>query len=490
MRTKRHKINTFLRRVAFFRRALRRLQSRNTVRLRKAEEASVFAEQISELLEEGKIGEVRRLLRTCNPVDIAFLLSFLDEEWHGKVFGLLSLPVQAAVLKDLPAEVARALMQSMDVERLSTVVSLLPPEESADLLTRLPSDEQVAVLYRLEPSLRDAVQKLLHYPPESAGGRMSPNVFVVRDSLSVGQVLEAFRQSGGDYDSENIYVVDTMGKLVGVVDLKGLIRSEPSRPIREVMDAPVVTFTPLQDQEEVAVMFQRYKLHEAPVVDGRGRVLGVIRAEDIMDILHEEYSEDIMKTVGSHPMELEGLKPIYVAFLRLPWLLLVVVIELVVGVVIHFFDDTLGKVILLASFIPVTQAMSGNTGLQSAAVVLRGLARGSIVVKEWRQVVWRQLQVTLLMGGVLGLVVFVVGGVWYGMEVDGFFHPVFGLVVGVSMFLAVNVSGIVGTLTPIISYRLGFDPAITMGPFETAMQDLISVTIMLGLATLLLNSLL
>lgn len=487
----RHRVNTFLRRLALLRRVFGRLHSRRIVRFRSSEDALRLARRISESIEEGKAGVVRRLLRMRHPADIALVLSLVeDEEVRERVFKLLSLPVQAAVLKDLPAELAREMMRALDAERLSAILTLLPPEESADLLAHLSPDDQVTVLYLLDPSVRDVVQKLLHYPPESAGGRMSPSVLSVRDSFSVGQVLEVLRHSVEEYDSENIYVVDALGRLVGVVDLKSLIRAEPDRPVREIMSSPVVTFTPLQDQEEVAMMFQKYDLHEAPVVDSKGRLLGVIRADDILDVLQEEYSEDIMRTVGSHPLELETRKPLQVALLRLPWLFITVGIEMVVGVVIHLFDETLGKVILLASFIPVTQAMSGNTGLQSAAVVLRGLVTGSVVVKEWWRAVWRQLQVTLVMGSVLGLLVFVVGGFWYGMERGVGFHPVFGLVVGVSMFLAVNVSGMVGTVVPLLSYRLGFDPAITMGPFETALQDLISVTIMLSLATVLLHSLL
>src|SRR5712691_1336129 len=182
---------------------------------------------------------------------------------------------------------------------------------------------------------------------------------------------------------------------------------------------------------------------------------------------------------GSDAAELERRSPRQVAMLRLPWVLLTLLIEMLAGVVIHYFDKTLGKVILLASFMPVIQAISGNTGLQSVTMVVRGLATGQVQLARWWEPLRRQIQTSIILGGGRGLKNGIIGGFWHS--------PAFGLIVGVSMFISVNLSGVAGTTIPMLSKRLGFDPALTAGPFETALQDVLGVTIFLSLATALLH---
>jgi magnesium transporter len=165
--------------------------------------------------------------------------------------------------------------------------------------------------------------------------------------------------------------------------------------------------------------------------------------------------------------------------LRLPWVLLTLLIEMLAGVVIHYFDRTLGKVILLASFMPVIQAISGNTGLQSVTMVVRGLATGQVKLSRWWEPLWRQIQTSAILGAVCAVVVGLIGYLWHSVT--------FGIVVATSMFVSVNLSGCAGTAIPMLSKRMGFDPALTAGPFETAFQDVLGVTIFLSLATALLH---
>jgi magnesium transporter len=217
-----------------------------------------------------------------------------------------------------------------------------------------------------------------------------------------------------------------------------------------------------------------------PVVDGERRLLGTISVEDVIDVLGEEASEDIFRLAGSDAAELERRSPPRIALLRLPWILATLVIELLAGLVIHHYDRTLAQVILLASFMPVIQAISGNAGLQSVTMVVRGLATGHIRLDRWWEPLLRQVQTTSIIGVVCGAVVGTVGAIWHGTAT-------FGLVVGLSMFISVNLAGAAGTVIPMLSKRLGFDPAMTAGPFETALQDVIGVTIFLALATALLG---
>jgi magnesium transporter len=216
-----------------------------------------------------------------------------------------------------------------------------------------------------------------------------------------------------------------------------------------------------------------------PVVDADHRLVGTIAVDDVIDIMGEEASEDIFRIAGSDASELERRSPRQMAVLRLPWILATLLIEMGAGLVIHYFDRTLAKVILLASFMPVIQAISGNTGLQSVTMVVRGLATGHVHLDRWWEPLRRQIQTSSIIGAVCGVVVGTIGWLWHSAA--------FGLVVAVSMFVSVNLSGAAGTGIPMISKGLGFDPAMTAGPFETALQDVLGVAIFLSLATALLH---
>jgi len=183
---------------------------------------------------------------------------------------------------------------------------------------------------------------------------------------------------------------------------------------------------------------------------------------------------------GSDAHELENKSPIQVARLRLPWIMATMFIELLAGFVIHHFDQTLTKYILLASFMPIISAISGNTGLQSAAIIIRGLSTGHVQLSHWKHAVMRQLVTTLVLGGSCAIVLGVIGGIWDR-------HWAFGVVVFLGMFASVNIAGVVGTVVPLISKRAGFDPALTAGPFETAFQDVVGISIFLTLASLMLH---
>jgi magnesium transporter len=212
-------------------------------------------------------------------------------------------------------------------------------------------------------------------------------------------------------------------------------------------------------------------------------VVGKISFDDIADIMEEEFSEDIAKIVGSDAEELESKSPFQIAWLRLPWVLITLGIEFFAGVVISFYSETLTKLILLASFMPIISAISGNTGLQSAAITVRALATGHATLSKWWTPVKRSIQTSMIIGTACGIVIGIIAGIWDG-------KILFGALVGFSMFTSINISGFVGASIPMLSKSLGFDPALTAGPFETAFQDVVGITIFLSLATLLVKWLL
>ncbi|MEP0823819.1 MAG: magnesium transporter, partial [Ignavibacterium sp.] len=298
---------------------------------------------------------------------------------------------------------------------------------------------------------------------------------------TVKKAIRVVRRMAKDHKNiYNVYVTTDEGFLVGTVPIQSLLLYAPNKRIRKIMKDDVVSVTTDVDQEEVAQIFKKYDIISLPVTDTAGKLLGRITVDDIVDVLEEEHVEDVARMVGSDADELARRSPAQIAWLRLPWVLITLFIELGAGLVIHRFDETLTRVILLASFMPIISAISGNTGLQSAAIVVRGLATGHVDIKRWWDPILRQLQTTLIIGFVCGLVIGLIGAYWDG-------KVVFGLVVGVSMFISINISGFVGTATPLISKSVGFDPALTAGPFETAFQDVIGIAIFLSIATLLIQ---
>lgn len=421
----------------------------------------------------------RTLLDEAHPADVAGVLRQLPLTDQVAIFRTLSQERAGEVLSELDDHALLELVRALDEVEVSRILDEMPPEHAADVVEELPSEQAEKILDLMQEEKSEEVQEILEYPEHSAGRLMSPDFVAVNERATVEQAIDHVRKSVSEERAFELYVVDDHRHLVGVVPLRRLLIANPGSPVFAVRDEEVVSVTPEMDQEDVAQLVAKYDLVALPVVDHRNRLVGTITVDDVIDILGEEASEDIFRIAGSDAAELERRSPRQIALMRLPWVLATLLIELCAGVVIHFFDSTLSRVILLASFMPVIQAISGNTGLQSVTMVVRGLATGQVQLTRWWEPLRRQIQTSSILGGVCGGVVGIIGFFWHS--------PAFGLVVAVSMFISVNLSGAAGTTIPMLSKRLGFDPALTAGPFETAFQDVLGVTIFLSLATALLH---
>ena len=418
------------------------------------------------------------LVDEAHPADLAAVLHQFPLADQVTIFRTLSQERAGEVLPELDDDALLELVRALDEVEVSRILDEMPSEDAADVVDELPTEQAEKILDLMQEEKSEEVQEILEYPEHSAGRLMSPDVVAVNERATVEQAIEHLRKSISEERAFELYVVDDHGHLVGVVPLRRLLTAQPGSPVFALRE-DVVSAKPDMDQEEVARLVAKYDLVTVPVVDDRQQLVGTITVDDVLDIVGEEASEDIFRMAGSDAAELERRSPRQIALLRLPWVLATLLIELCAGVVIHYFDQTLSRVILLASFMPVIQAISGNTGLQSVTMVVRGLATGQVQLTRWWEPLRRQIQTSSILGGICGAVVGIIGVLWHS--------PAFGLVVGVSMFISVNLSGAAGTTIPMLSKRLGFDPALTAGPFETAFQDVLGVTIFLSLATALLR---
>ncbi len=429
-----------------------------------------------------KAAKLREVLQEVHPADIADAMLFLSEREDEQVFKALDTAEAAEVLDEVDAATEARLVRITDHERLADILEELPSDEGADVVGGLSREAAERILTLTDVEIAREIRALLAYPKDTAGGIMSLGYVDVLVTATQAEALTRFREKKAAEHIFFVYVVDAHGSLCGEIDLRTLLSASPETPVRDLMTEEIVTVAPNCDQEQVANMFARYDLTALPVVSqgAEGRLLGVITADDIIDVIQEEANEDVAHMSGSDAQELESKSPAQVAKLRLPWIMATLFIELLAGFVIHYFDKTLTKYILLASFMPIISAISGNTGLQSAAIIIRGLSSGHVQLAHWKHAVLRQMATTAILAAACSFTLGTIGAVWDH-------HWAFGLTVFLGMFLAVNIAGIVGTVVPLLSKRAGFDPALTAGPFETAFQDVIGISIFLSLASILLH---
>ena len=424
---------------------------------------------------------ILNILQDLYPADIAHIINRVDTSEAEYIFKLIPMETASEVILELDETHREHLLQTMSQPKLTELVGEMESDDAADIVAELSEEKAEEVLETMNVEDSSEVQELLRYDENTAGGIMAKEVAVVNARDTVKQAIRVVRKMAKEHKNiHTVYVVDENGVLLGAVPLQDLLVNTPNRRMYKLMNAEVISVTTDVDQEQVAQIFKKYDIVSLPVTDKAGKLLGRITVDDVVDVMEEEHEEDVARMVGSDADELERHSPAKIALLRLPWVLTTLSIEFLAGVVIHFFDATLSKIILLASFMPIISAISGNTGLQSAAIIVRGLATGHVDLNRWWNPIVRQFQTTLIIGSACGVVIGAIGAVWHG-------GALFGLVVGFSMFISVKISGFVGTSVPMISKRLGFDPAITAGPFETAFQDVVGITIFLTIATSLLH---
>jgi magnesium transporter len=433
-----------------------------------------------ELLQNRDDVRATQALVEAHAADIAHVLQQLPLADRATIFRSLRQDQAGDVLSELDDATLLELVRSLDDVEVSMILDRMPAEHAADVVDELSSEHAEKILDLMEEEKSEEIQEILEHPEDSAGRLMSQDVVAIRETSTVEEAIQHIRKTVTEERPFGVYAVDDHQHLIGRVPLRRLLLADPRSLILGILEAEeVVSVNATMDKEEVARVVVKYDLVTVPVVDDQNRLVGTITVDDVMDVVQEEASEDIFRMAGSDAAELERRSPRQVAMLRLPWVLLTLLIEMLAGVVIHYFDQTLGKVILLASFMPVIQAISGNTGLQSVTMVVRGLATGQVQLSRWWEPLWRQIQTSAILGAVCAVVVGSIGTLWHSFT--------FGFVVATSMFVSVNLSGCAGTGIPMLSKRLGFDPALTAGPFETAFQDVLGVTIFLSLATLLLR---
>lgn len=442
-------------------------------------------EQLRDLLDEEEAPveahEIASFIEGLHSSDIAFVLNNLPTRAALLVFELLDPEEAAEVLGEVSRETVRYLLQHTSPERAAAIMPELPTDDAAEIVSGMGGRRGQALLEHLPAEDAAEVRELLSYPEQTAGRLMIDTFASVSPEASRADILRYVKNEGRELETVNdVYVVDEGGRLLGVASLREVIYARDDMPIRSYMVTNAISVTPETDQQEVARLIARYNLLALPVLDASGEMLGIVTVDDVIDVLVEEFTEDYLRLVGSDADEMDRRSPWQVVKIRIPWLMGTMLIELFAGVVISRYDWVLTQVILLASFMPVISAISGNVGLQAAAIIVRGLDTGHVTLQNWWKAVRKELTASFIMAMICGVVLGGVGVYWSG-------RATFGVVIGGAMTCSMLAAGFMGTVIPMISKRLGFDPAATAGPFETAFQDVVGFGVFLWLASELMH---
>ncbi len=434
------------------------------------------------LLDDDDIRELITELKLYHPADIAEFLQFLLPHEKKLVFSVLDTQTAADVIVELDDATRDLILKDIQTKRLSEIVDDLESDDAADIIEELPDDRAQEVLDRISDEDAEEIQKLMEYDEESAGGIMQAELASVRENESVASAIEEVRAMSAEVeDIHSVYVTDRARKLVGVLPLRKLILASPKAAVSTVMERDPISVAVTLDQEEVARIVKKYDLVAVPVVDTAGRLVGRITIDDVVDVLEDEATEDIIKLAGATDDEYAWSSSVLrSAGTRLPWLFASWIGGLFVSMIIGYYRDTLTEVVVLAAFMPVIAGMGGNVSAQSSTLVVRGIAIGSIDVKRLGSVLFRELRVGIILGVTYGILLGIVAHFLY-LEVVKLW-----LVVGLGIFASMTIASGMGTLVPIIFHKIGIDPAVASGPFISTTTDIISNFMYFAFATIII----
>ena len=442
-------------------------------------------ERIHLRLDESMVG-IAQQLADLDAADLAELINQLTLAEAAAVVSLLPVP-RAIEICDQPTMRRRAaILEQLEPSRAAQILEGLSADERTDIVQRMNAHERHRVVPKLKPEIRKELEGLLQYPPRTAGGIMTTEFVRLDPKMSVGDGLKHIRSVA--IEKESIYACyvmePTMGRLLGAVSLRDLVMTELERPVTEVMRRKPVTVQALDDQEAVAKKIAKYNLLAVPVLEKDESVVGFVTVDDVIDVLVEEQTEDLLRMAAVEPGALD--KPYFdnpilrVVRKRIGWLLLLFVAETLTGTVLRYYESELAAVVALSFFIPLLIGTGGNAGSQTVTTIIRSLALGEIRLKQAGRVLAREMSTGIMIGLLIGTVAFGRALLW------GAPAPL-ALTVSITVLAICTWSTTVGSLIPIVAERFGVDPAVLSAPLITTLVDATGLVIYFSIAKVILH---
>jgi magnesium transporter len=443
----------------------------------------MIQDRIRELLAAADEHELRTAIDELQPFDLAELLKEHAEADQLRLLGAAVPALAAAALEHLDHQQQYWLLDHLDIPTSSAILAGMSSDALSDLVSAVHPRRAQELLRRLPDEQRQEVRRLLEYPENTAGSRMSVDYLEAQKHWTAEQVIAHFRKVGREVALPNyVYVIDAAGHLLGVTSMRDVLLSAPGTPVSDIMYTQVVSVSAEADQEEAARLLEQYDFVALPVVDGAGRIVGVITVDDILDVIQEEATEDIQILGGTQPLEEPYLNASMARLFRkrIGWLLLLFVAASVTTNILRHYGEFIDQLVALAFFIPLLIGTGGNSGAQASTLVIRAMALGEVILEDFFRILWREMRMGMALGAVMAVATFgltrLIGG------------PLsLGATVAVTIVLIVVVASVLGASLPLIGRRLGFDPAVFSAPVITTVVDATGLLIYFQVARLIMG---
>jgi magnesium transporter len=435
-----------------------------------------FVDRVLDAVDAADDETARELVEPLHPADVADLIELAARDERDGLVKALAGIVDADVLAEMNEHVRETLLDALGPDELARIAGELETDDAVAILEDLEKDEQQAVLRAMEPDDRAAVEEALTYPEESAGRLMQRDLIAVPEHWKVGQVIDYLRSTEElPTDFWEVFVVSASHHPVGTCKLSTILRAPRTTPVTEIMMREQTLIPVDMDQEDVALRFQKYALVSAAVIDGAGRLVGMITVDDIVHIIQEEASEDALLLSGVGEGDIN--EPVGESYRsRVRWLAANLVTALVAATIIRQFTGSIEKLAILAALGPIVAGVGGNAGTQTLAVTVRAFATNQLTSSNQWRAVGREIRVALLNG--LTIAILLGLGVTFVLN-----SPSLGLVIGAAMMTNIITAGLAGVLVPLTLERAGADPAVASSIFLTMITDSMGYFAVLGLAT-------
>ena len=451
------------------------------------EKLEVYVADLIQQLDSGNHDAIRTFNETLHAADIALIMRELEEKHRNIYFGLLDFEEASAVLEEMSSDTFCDLIATLDSNHRMLILDCMSQDDIVDKLYDLPEEKKYQILAYLD--LEDAMEvvELLDYEEDSAGGKMTKDYVTLMPTMTVDQAIEQLRTTAPDAETiYYVFVTDEAERLLGVISLRELIVSKGDVLISDIMNQHVIAVHENADQEEVARIVSKYDFLVVPVIDEDNTLKGIITIDDVIDVIEEEATEDILKFAGSSDLEDfedddSSLKRVvYAVRSRLPWLIITIFGGLLSASVISKFSGALSANATLALFMPLLAGMGGNVGTQSSTITVRSIAVNYIEGWDVVKTILQEMAVGVIVGTVCSLIVAVVAYVTQD-------EMLLSAIVGLSMFANIVTAATIGTLVPLTFKKIGVDPAVASAPFISTTIDITGLTIYFTLATYLMR---
>lgn len=448
------------------------------------EEARQLNEEIlQQALREEDIDVFREEFMDSHPYDQATFFMTLEQKQRIYVYYYLSPKEISNLFENLEIEddEYEMLLADMDPSYAADMLSHMYADNAVDVLNRLDKVQVASYLSIMNPEAAQEIKDLLHYEEYTAGSIMTTEYVAIVANQTVRSAMYILKSEAPKAETiYYVYVIDDYKRLLGVISLRDLIISDDETMISEIINDRVVSVSVGEDQEEVARTMKDYNFLAVPVVDFQNHLLGIITFDDIIDVMDEEASDDYSKLAAVTDVDSTDKNPLSAAKKRLPWLIILLFLGMFTASLIGRFEDTLSQVAILAVFIPLIAGMAGNTGTQALAVSVRSIATGDIEKESKWKLIAREAGTGFITGTTCGILITIIVYLWKG-------ELFLGMLVGISILASLFVATLAGALVPLLMHKLKIDPAVASGPFITTINDIISILIYFGMATIFMS---